>query len=66
MAPNEVSALGHDLNFLFRLERVAAAEKFPSVLSEKVHGQIGSRIGSRALGSFPVKGLEGEHPLFGC
>ncbi len=66
MAPNEVSALGHDLNFLFRLERVAAAQKIPSILSEKVHSQIGSRIGSRLLGSFPIKGLEGEHPLFGC
>ncbi len=66
MAPNEVSALGHDLNFLFRLERVAAAQKFPSIVSEKVHGQIGSRIGSRLLGSFSIKGLEGEHQLFGC
>lgn len=65
-APGEVSALGQDLNFLFRLERVAAINKFPSVLSEKVHSQLGSRIGSRPLGSFPIKGLEGEHPLFGC
>ncbi len=66
IAPGEVSALGHDLNLLFRLERIAAANQFPSVLSEKVHGQIGSRLGSRLLGSFPIKGLETEHRLYGC
>lgn len=55
-----------DQNRDLRLERVAATNKFPSVLSEKVHAQLGSRIGSRPLGSFPIKGLEGEHPLFGC
>jgi len=65
-APGEVSALGQDLNYLFRLERLAASHDFPGVLSEKVHAQIGARLGTRSLGSFPIKGLEGEHRLFGC
>jgi adenylate cyclase len=65
-APGEVSALGHDLNFLFRIERVAAANGFPIVLSETAYSQIGSLLGAQPLGSFPVKGLEGEHSLFGC
>jgi adenylate cyclase len=65
-APGEVSALGHDLNFLFRIERLAAANGFPFVLSETAHSQIGSLLGAQLLGAFPLKGLEGEHSLFGC
>ena len=66
VAPGEVSALGHDLNFIFRIERVAAANGFAFVLSETAHSRIGPVLGAQMLGSFPVKGLEGEHSLFGC
>lgn len=64
-APGEVSALGQDLNFLFRIERVAAANGFPYVLSEAANERIGAVLGTQALGAFPMKGLEGEYPLFG-
>ncbi len=64
-APGELSALGHDLNFVFRLERLAAAKKFSFVLSEKGQTEFGEAVGARALGSFPIKGLDGTHPLFG-
>ena len=64
-APGEVSALGHDLNFLFRIERVAASNGFQSVLSEAANARIGTLLGTEALGAFPIKGLEGEYPLFG-
>jgi adenylate cyclase len=64
-APGEVSALGHDLNFLFRIERVAASNGFPFVLSEAANARIGAVLGTQALGAFPMKGLEGEYPLFG-
>jgi adenylate cyclase len=65
-APGELTTLGQDLNFLFRIERVAAMHGFPSVLSEAANSQIGSLLGTQPLGSFPVKGLEGEYSLFGC
>ena len=65
-APGEVSALGHDLNFLFRIERLAAANGFPSVTSQTAYSKIGTLLGAQPLGSFPVKGVEGEHLLFGC
>jgi adenylate cyclase len=65
-APGEMSALGHDLNFLFRMERVAASNGFPNVLSDNAQSRIGSSIGAQGLGVFPVKGLEGEYELFGC
>lgn len=64
-APGEVSALGHDLNFLFRIERVAASNGFQSVLTEAANARIGTLLGTEALGAFPIKGLEGEYPLFG-
>jgi adenylate cyclase len=64
-APGEVSALGQDLNFLFRIERVAASNGFPFVLSEAANERIGTVLGTQALGAFPMKGLEGEYPLFG-
>jgi|ERR1017187_4152364 adenylate cyclase len=64
-APGEVSALGHDLNFLFRIERVAASNGFPFVLSEAANARIGTLPGTQGLGAFQMKGLEGEHPLFG-
>jgi adenylate cyclase len=65
-APGELSTLGHDLNFLFRIERVAATNGFPSIVSEAANAQIGSLLGTQPLGSFPIKGLEGSHLLFGC
>jgi adenylate cyclase len=63
--PGELSALGQDLNFLFRIERLAAANQFGSIMSETAHAKIGSLFGAHPLGAFPLKGLEGEHPLFG-
>ena len=65
-APGELSALGQDLNFLFRIERLAAANQFGSIMSETAHAKIGSLLGTQPLGSFPLKGLKGEHSLFGC
>ena len=64
-APGEVSALGQDLNFLFRIERVAASNGLQFVLSEAANERIGAVLGTQALGAFPMKGLEGEYPLFG-
>ncbi len=65
-APGELSALGQDLNFVFRLERVASANGFRTILSEKANAEIGSFIGTMPLGSFPLKGLEGTFPVYGC
>jgi adenylate cyclase len=64
-APGELSALGQDLNFLFRIERLAAANHFGSIMSETAHAKIGPLFGAQPLGAFPLKGLEGEYPLFG-
>ncbi|MEP7014012.1 MAG: FHA domain-containing protein [Verrucomicrobiota bacterium] len=65
-APGEVSTLGHDVNFLFRIERVAATNKFSSMLSESAQSNMGPLLETKALGSFMIKGVDGEHSLFGC
>jgi adenylate cyclase len=65
-APGEVSALGHDLNFLFRIERIAASDKVPCVMSEAASAKLGDLVQVRALGRFMIKGLDGEHALFTC
>ena len=64
-APGELSAIGQDLNFLFRLERLAAENKFPSIISDMAHSHLGSLLEMQSLGSFPVKGFPGEHSVFG-
>jgi adenylate cyclase len=64
-APGEVSALGQDLNFLFRIERIAATNKFHSVISSAAHQNLGELLSATPLGVFMIKGLDGEHALFG-
>jgi adenylate cyclase len=65
-APGELSAIGQDLNFLFRLERLAAENKFPSIISEVAYSKLGSLLEAEPLGSFSIKGFQGEHSVFGC
>jgi adenylate cyclase len=65
-APGELSAIGQDLNFLFRLERLAAENRFPSIISEEAYSHLGSSLEAEPLGSFSIKGFQGEHSVFGC
>ena len=45
--PNELSAIGQDLNFLFRLERLAAAGISEEQL-KRLYGPIGLDIGAQS------------------
>jgi hypothetical protein len=60
----ELNALGQDLNFLFRMERLAAAQGFPHLLSDAARRQISGEANSKPLGVFSLKGFEGEFPFF--
>lgn len=64
VAAGELSALGQDLNFLFRMERLAAAENFPSVISQEARTELAPLWEAQSLGAFPLKGFEGEYELF--
>jgi len=65
-APGELSALGPDLNYLFRIERVAAANGFQTVVSDAANVQISAALSTQSAGSFEIKGLPGSHALFSC
>ncbi|HEV2095384.1 MAG TPA: adenylate/guanylate cyclase domain-containing protein [Chthoniobacterales bacterium] len=61
----ELSVLGQDLNFVFRMERVAAEHDFACVVSEPASAQLAGFLAPPALGCFALKGFDGEFPMFG-
>jgi adenylate cyclase len=64
-ATGELSALGKDLNFLFRMERIAAEQNFCSLVSETAHAQLGFLARGQLLGRFAgLKGFDGEYNFF--
>jgi adenylate cyclase len=60
----ELSALGQDVNFLFRMERLAAAEGFPNLISQAAQTEMAELRQSQVAGVFALKGFEGEHSFF--
>jgi adenylate cyclase len=64
VATGELSALGQDLNFLFRMERLAGAERFSSLVSEAAQNQLAPVAQAQSIGAFTLKGFEGEYNFF--
>jgi adenylate cyclase len=64
VATGELSALGQDLNFLFRMERLAAGQGFCSLVSESAQNQLAPFVQVRPLGAFALKGFEGAYNFF--
>jgi adenylate cyclase len=64
-AVGELSALGKDLNFLFRMERVAATQGFSCVVSQTAQTEMAPLAEGPSLGAFSLKGFDGEHQFFG-
>jgi adenylate cyclase len=64
VAANELSALGQDLNFLFRMERLAAEQRFPCLISDAARAEMATHWKGLPLGAFALKGFEGEHAFF--
>ena len=64
VATGELSALGQDLNFLFRMERMAAANHLSSLVSEAARTQLGLLAKVQSLGRFALKGFETEYNFF--
>lgn len=60
----ELSALGQDLNFLFRMERIAAANHLGSLVSETAQAQLALLINLQSIGRFALKGFEDEYNFF--
>ena len=60
----ELSTLGQDLNFLFRMERIDAEQDFSCLLSEAAQRELAELHHSQKIGAFPLKGFEGEQVFF--
>jgi len=65
VATGELSALGQDLNFLFRMERIAATNHLSSLVSEAAQAQLALLINLQPIGRFALKGFEDEYNFFG-
>jgi hypothetical protein len=57
----EESLLGMEVNFVFRMERLASALGQPRLLSEAAARQLAGSLPTTPVGKHPLPGLEGEH-----
>src|SRR5208283_2856201 len=57
----EESLLGKDVNFVFRMERLAATLRQPRLLSEEAARQLGASLTTTPVGQHPLPGFDGEH-----
>jgi adenylate cyclase len=64
VATGELSALGQDLNFLFRMERIAATKHFSSLVSEAAQTQFAPLVNLQSIGRFALKGFDDEYNFF--
>jgi adenylate cyclase len=57
----EESLLGMDVNFVFRMEKLAATLGQPRLLSDAAAQQLGGSLTTTLVGQHPLPGFEGEH-----
>ena len=62
----EESLMGRDVNFVFRLEELAARLGESCGLSETAHAKLAEVVPSRPLGEHALKGFEGTCAFFGA
>ena len=56
----EESLSGPEVNFVFRMEKLAGGLKISNLMSEAASGRFGGRIPTNPAGSHPLNGFEGE------
>jgi class 3 adenylate cyclase len=61
---NEDSLFGQEVNFIFRMEKLAAAMKIHRFLSEALVRRLDRQFSSKLFASHPVQGFEGTFPFF--
>lgn len=58
------SLVGKEINFAFRLEKIAGSLQLPRLLSKSAVDSLPNAIKARSVGIHPVKGFPGEHEFF--
>src|SRR5207249_2362786 len=62
----EESLMGKDVNFVFRMEKLAGSLKISLLTSAAGKDKLGSLIKTEPAGSHELKGFEGKHEFFSC
>ena len=62
----EESLMGKDVNFVFRLEKLAGALNISALTSAAGKDKLGSLVQSEPAGAHELKGFEGKHEFFSC
>jgi len=62
----EESLMGKDVNFVFRMEKLAGLLKISVLTSAAGKDKFGSLVQSEPAGAHELKGFEGKHEFFSC
>ena len=60
------SLMGKDVNFVFRMEKLAASLGISLLTSAAGKAKLGSLIKTKPAGAHELKGFEGKHEFFSC
>jgi adenylate cyclase len=62
----EESLMGKEVNFVFRMEKLAASLGIYLLTSAPANDKLGSLMTAEPAGSHELKGFEGKHEFFSC
>ena len=60
----EESLMGNEVNFIFRVEKLAGSLGVLRLLSEQASKEIGSHLSNQPQGRHPVPSFEGDYAFF--
>lgn len=58
------SLIGKEINFTYRMEKIAGGLKLPRMLSRPAREALGDAVVARSVGAQPIKGFEGAYEFF--
>jgi class 3 adenylate cyclase len=64
LSPGEDSLIGANVNFVFRMEKIASGLQQYCVLSEEAAGHLGQFGAVMPLGEHSLSGFSGTHALY--
>jgi class 3 adenylate cyclase len=62
----EESLLGTEVNFVFRMEKLAGSLGIGCLLSKTVREKLGEQVKANGVGYHEVKGFEGQYEFARC
>jgi len=58
------SLIGKEINFTYRMEKIAGGLKLPRMLSGPAREALGDTVTARSVGAQPIKGFNGTYEFF--